>query len=81
MSDKTNRHPSPKEYDVYARIIQIIGLFGILIMIGIDQLVKETEIPIWIYFGILGVAVGLSPEQMLSLIRDLIKSMVGRKNG
>lgn len=59
------------EVDVYARVLQMIGVLAVVAMIFTDNLVANSNIPIWIYFGILGVAVGLSPEQILDVIKSI----------
>lgn len=73
------RQPDPKDVDAYARILQMLGLIAVVAVLAIDNLVKDTTVPVWVVFGILGVAVGLSPEQILSVIKDLLKSFTGRR--
>lgn len=86
MATKTNKKPPKQqpvqnEVDVYARAIQLVALFIFGGMVVISAFVEKSNIPVWATLGILGVAVGLSPEQILDLIKDLLKGFVNRRNG
>lgn len=63
--------PERQEIDAYARVLQVVAVIAVVSMVFIDNLVKDSTIPVWIYFGILGVAVGLSPEQILDVIKSI----------
>lgn len=76
--------PTPKkqeadkqQLDTTARVLQMVAVVSVVAMLVIDNLVKDSTIPVWIYFGILGVAVGLSPEQILDVIKSFFTG--GRK--
>lgn len=81
---KKNNKPTPKkqaedkqQLDTTARVLQMVAVVSVVAMLVIDNLVKDSTIPVWIYFGILGVAVGLSPEQILDVIKSFFTG--GRK--
>ena len=63
--------------DNFARILQIVAIIGVVAIVIVSQLVKsDTAIPVWIPAGLMGVAIGLSPEQFIELIKAFF---TGRK--
>lgn len=63
--------------DNFARILQIVAIIGVVAIVIVGQLVDEQNpVPIWIPAGLMGVAVGLSPEQFVELIKAFF---TGRK--
>ena len=63
--------------DNFARILQIVAIIGVVAIVIVGQLVDEQNpVPIWIPAGLMGVAIGLSPEQFIELIKAFF---TGRK--
>jgi hypothetical protein len=63
--------------DNFARILQIVAIVAVVAIIVTGQLVKdENPVPIWIPAGLMGVAIGLSPDQFIELIKAFL---TGRK--
>lgn len=63
--------------DNFARILQIVAIIGVVAIVIVGQVVKsDNAIPVWIPAGLMGVAIGLSPEQFIELIKAFF---TGRK--
>lgn len=71
---KVDRAKEPKQLvDNYAKILQIVAIIFLFAIIVVDALLlPKSEVQVWIYGGILGVAIGLSPEQMIEIIKAFI---------
>ena len=64
--------------DKYTRIIQIIALISVIIIALIDQLgLSQKNLPMWLPMSLMGLAVGLSPEQFIEIIKTIVRK--GRK--
>ena len=63
--------------DNAARNLQIVAIIAVVVIVVVGQVVKsENVIPVWIPAGLMGVAIGLSPEQFIELIKAFF---TGRK--
>lgn len=63
--------------DNVARYLQIVATVAVVVVVIVGQVVKsENNIPIWVTAGLMGIAIGLSPEQFIELIKAFFK---GRK--
>ena len=65
--------------DNLARVLQIFALILAGILTIVDIAVKDYELPIWLVPAILGIAAGLSPEQIAKIITDSIKTFISGK--
>lgn len=60
-----------------ARNLQIVAIIAVVIIVVVGQVVKsEQQIPVLIPAGLMGVAIGLSPEQFVEIIKAFF---TGRK--
>lgn len=61
----------------FASILQVFAIVGVVAIV-VAQLVTDsaTQIPVWIPAGLMGVAIGLSPDQFIELIKAFF---TGRK--
>lgn len=57
--------------DNYARVLQMVGIVAVVAVVIIGNVVPNADIPIWIPAGLLGVAVGFSPEQIGTIIKNM----------
>lgn len=78
---KTNKQRIIEEQkqrvDNVARYLQIVAVVAVVAVVIVGQVVKsENSIPIWVTAGLMGVAIGLSPEQFIEIIKAFFK---GRK--
>lgn len=63
--------------DRFASILQIVAIIGVVCIVVVGQLTENaTQIPVWIPAGLMGVAIGLSPDQFVELIKAFF---TGRK--
>jgi hypothetical protein len=77
---KTNKQIEKQQASVdnYARILQIVAIIAVAAIVIVQQFVEsKNQIPIWIPAGLMGVAIGLSPEQFVELIKAFF---TGRKS-
>lgn len=65
--------------DAYARVLQIIAIIAVVAIFIINGALPNADVPIYVPAGLLGVAVGLSPQQIGKIITDILKSLVGAK--
>jgi hypothetical protein len=80
---KSNKHIEQvqveQKVDSLARVLQISALFIAAILLIVDALLDNFELPVWTIPLILGIAAGLSPEQIAKIITDIIKTFVTGK--
>lgn len=63
--------------DRFASILQIVAIIGVVAIVIVGLLVDEKNpVPVWIPAGLMGVAIGLSPDQFVELIKAFF---TGRK--
>lgn len=63
--------------DRFASILQIVAIIGVVAIVIVSLLVDEKNpVPVWIPAGLMGVAIGLSPDQFVELIKAFF---TGRK--
>lgn len=63
--------------DNAARYLQIVAVIAVVAVVIVGQVVKtDNQIPVWVTAGLMGVAIGLSPEQFVEIIKTFFK---GRK--
>lgn len=65
--------------DNYARVLQIVAIISVVVIFIINGTLETADVPIWVPAGLLGVAVGLSPEQIGQILVDMIKAMFTAK--
>lgn len=73
---KGKNKPTAKQQiqiDRYARVLQMVAIISLVALYAIDSFNKDFEVPVWAYFGIMGVGVGLSPEQIIGILKDFLR--------
>ena len=76
---KVQRKEVEKRVDKSVRALQFVALIVLVILILIDAFLKDYELPVWVLGGIVGIAVGLSPDQMSKLIKDIALAFMGKR--
>jgi hypothetical protein len=79
MAKKTTKNKQTKAeddrkqvvVDGYARVLQMVAIVGVVILVIAGQIIPNADIPIWVPAGLLGVAIGLSPEQIGNIIKNM----------
>lgn len=63
--------------DNASRRLQIVAIIAVVIIVVVGQVVEsKNPIQVWIPAGLMGVAIGLSPEQFIELLKAFF---TGRK--
>lgn len=65
--------------DRYTRILQVLSLFSVVVLLIIRGTVKEFDLPDYVIIGLMGLAVGLNPDQIRRMFTDIIKAFMGKK--
>jgi hypothetical protein len=68
-----------EKVDTYARVLQLVAIVSVIGIYVLSALSPNTEIPVWVPAGLLGVAIGLSPEHIAKIITDALKNIIGKK--
>jgi len=76
---KVQQKDVEKRVDKSVRALQFVALIVLVILILIDAFLKDYELPVWVLGGIVGIAVGLSPDQMFKLIKDIALAFMGKR--
>lgn len=65
--------------DRYSRILQLLALASVVVLLILGGLVPTIDTPSYVIIGLLGLAVGLSPEQIGKMVTDVVKAFIGKK--
>lgn len=65
--------------DTAARILQIVAIISVVAIFIINGALENADVPIWVPAGLLGIAVGLSPDQIGKIVTDILKAAIGKK--
>lgn len=88
MAKKTNknnravraqRKEVEQKVDKSSRVLQIIALIIAGILLLVDALIQTYELEVWVIGGIIGIAVGFSPDHFYKLIKEAIMAFIGKK--
>lgn len=75
--NKPQKVVEQERVDNVARYLQIVAIVGVVSIVLVQLLTESaTQIPVWIPAGLMGIAVGLSPDQFVELIKAFF---TGRK--
>lgn len=76
--NKAQKVVEQERVDRFASILQIVAIVGVVAIVVVGLLVDEQNpVPVWIPAGLMGIAIGLSPDQSIELIKAFF---TGRKN-
>lgn len=60
--------------DDAARYLQAVAIVAVVIVVIVGQVIKGADrVPIWVTAGLMGVAIGLSPEQFVEIIKSFLR--------
>jgi hypothetical protein len=82
---KENRQPKKEELQTsqlaerYAGVLQVLALGAVVGLLVLRAFVNTLDVPSYVIIGLLGLAVGLSPEQISKMLTDVIKAFIGKK--
>lgn len=84
MTDKNKqikRAEIEKRVDGLARVLQILALIVAAGLTWLDFTTADRTLPVWVIPSILGIAAGLSPEQVKEIIVDVVKTFINKGGG
>lgn len=70
---KKNETPQVK-VDNFARVLQIVAIVAVAAIVIVDTFTPGAEVPVYVPAGLMGVAIGLSPDQFINLIKALFSA-------
>jgi len=76
---KAQKREVEEKVDRSARILQFVALVISAVLLIIDAFLKDYELPVWVIGGIIGIAIGLSPDQISKIIKEAILAFIGKK--
>lgn len=87
MVNNKNKKPVTKKrvaeqkqvIDRYARALQALAIIAVIAIYVIRSVYPDTDIPVWVPGGLLGVAIGLSPEQIVKLLTNIARAFMDSK--
>lgn len=63
----------------YSGVAQLLALAGVIILLVLRGFVVTLIVPDYVIIGLLGLAVGLGPEQIGKMLTDVVKAFIGKK--
>lgn len=76
--------PTEKLVDKWTQIVQrtlqVLSLFFVIILLVLRGFVDNFKVEDYVIIGLMGLAVGLNPDQIRTMFVDIIKAFIGRKS-
>lgn len=63
----------------YAGVAQLLALASVVFLLVLRAFVETLIVPDYVIIGLLGLAVGLGPEQIGRMLTDVVKVFIGKK--
>lgn len=81
---KQNKVPTEKLVDKWTQIVQrtlqVLSLFFVILLLVLRGFVDNFKVEDYVIIGLMGLAVGLNPDQIRTMFVDIIKAFIGRKS-
>lgn len=81
---KDPKVPTEKLVDKWTQIVQrtlqVLSLFFVVILLVLRGTIENFRVEDYVIIGLMGLAVGLNPEQIRTMFTDIIKAFIGRKS-
>lgn len=78
LDRKTRKH-AEQVVDTFARVLQIVAIIAVVAVYITDGAFETVSVPIYVPAGLLGIAIGLNPEQISRIITSAVKAALGKK--
>ena len=62
----------------YAGVAQLLAIASVVFLIVLRGFVSTVIVPDYVIIGLLGLAVGLGPEQIGKMLTDVVKAFIGK---
>lgn len=92
MVQKQKKKIAPKKHQVQIekqvdrwttivqRTLQVMSLLFVVLLLILRGTVDNFRVEDYVIIGLMGLAVGLNPEQIRTMFVDIIKAFIGRKS-
>lgn len=81
---QNSKVPTEKLVDKWTQIVQrtlqVLSLFFVVILLILRGTIENFRVEDYVIIGLMGLAVGLNPEQIRTMFTDIIKAFIGRKS-
>jgi hypothetical protein len=68
-----------KLVDKSTRVLQLLSLLAVVVLLILRGTIENFEVETYVLIGLMGLAVGLNPEQIRKILSDVLKSFIGKK--
>ena len=68
-----------KWIQIVQRTLQVLSLFFVILLLVLRGFVDNFKVEDYVIIGLMGLAVGLNPDQIRTMFTDIIKAFIGRK--
>lgn len=65
---------------IVQRSLQVLALLFVVLLLILRGTVQNFRVEDYVIIGLMGLAVGLNPDQIRSMFVDIIKAFIGRKS-
>ena len=65
---------------IVQRTLQVMSLIFVVILLILRGTVENFKVEDYVIIALLGLAVGLNPDQIRQMFADIIKAFIGRKS-
>lgn len=81
---KDPKVPTEKLVDKWTQIVQrtlqVLSLFFVVLLLVLRGFVDQFRVEDYVIIGLMGLAVGLNPDQIRTMFVDIIKAFIGKKS-
>lgn len=65
---------------IVQRTLQVMSLIFVVVLLILRGLVENFRVEDYVIIALLGLAVGLNPDQIRQMFTDIVKAFIGRKS-
>ena len=65
---------------IVQRALQVMSLVFVVVLLILRGTIKDFDVPDYVIIGLMGLAVGLNPDQIRTMFTDIIKAFIGKKS-
>ena len=84
IAAKTPQHKTDQLVDKWSQIVQralqVMSLVFVVVLLILRGTIKDFDVPDYVMIGLMGLAVGLNPEQIRTMFVDIVKAFIGKKS-
>lgn len=65
---------------IVQRTLQVLSLLFVVILLILRGTIQGFDVPDYVIIGLMGLAVGLNPDQIKQMFVEIIKAFIGKKS-